>query len=93
MCGGPDSNRRIPAETDLESVAFDQALQPPQRRGIENVHIIVFHGLKLTSGQSIDMLCNTIEPNYRVLGKFCTVRCGSCLRAGGGYGSRHGQSH
>ncbi len=29
-CGGPDSDRRIPTKTDLESVAFDQALQPPQ---------------------------------------------------------------
>ncbi|GEM_PF-6756304 len=28
-CGGPDSNRRIPAETDLESVAFDLARRPP----------------------------------------------------------------
>ena len=28
-CGGPDSNRRIPAETDLESVAFNLARQPP----------------------------------------------------------------
>ena len=28
-CGGPDSNRRIPTETDLESVAFNLARQPP----------------------------------------------------------------
>ena len=28
-CGGPDSNRRTPAETDLESVAFNLARQPP----------------------------------------------------------------
>ena len=29
QCGGPDLNRRIPMETDLESVAFGQARQPP----------------------------------------------------------------
>ena len=28
-CGGPDSNRRIPTKTDLESVAFNLARQPP----------------------------------------------------------------
>ena len=29
-CGGPDSNRRIPTEADLESAAFDLARQPPR---------------------------------------------------------------
>ena len=29
QCGGPDLNRRTPIGTDLESVAFGQARQPP----------------------------------------------------------------
>ena len=34
-CGGPDLNRRIPTEMDSESIAFDQARQPPlSNRGI-----------------------------------------------------------
>ena len=34
-CGGPDLNRRIPTEMDSESIAFDQARQPPLcNRGI-----------------------------------------------------------
>ncbi len=28
-CGGPDLNRRISTEMDSESIAFDQARQPP----------------------------------------------------------------
>ncbi len=32
LCGGPDLNRRTSTGTDLESVAFGQARQPPLNR-------------------------------------------------------------
>ena len=40
-CGGPDSNRRIPTETDLESVAFNLARQPPLTP-LALLHLICF---------------------------------------------------
>ncbi|GEM_PF-7096753 len=41
ICGGPDSNRRTPTGTDLESVAFDLARQPPLSREIK-FHVYKF---------------------------------------------------
>ncbi len=35
-CGGPDSNRRTPTGTDLESVAFDLARQPPHNSALRS---------------------------------------------------------